>query len=488
MFLTFVLFVTGSQPNVNNKQIKSVLRTLPPHISADLAGLIHSRKLASLPRVNLGRRLAQADRSTCAWDETAEQCFLTTGTVLDFLDEVDNPLAIYLRRAIPCEMQLNAEDCRAQDCDWNGVYCHIPHREFREFTSAQCLEDIRHIVDLQANALQCTGLRFRNRCENADPCAWLPDTGTCILDRWQYFHGIPLVDGRPQGYDDVYDERLAQLTADLETAQTNGDFTEASDWLDFGPSEFDCPSEYDPMLCDYVDAETSFMLTNAYCASEYPLADEEACSADMNCEPTLYPLAPCGAARTISIDAAREAEEIFAEAIEDSEARKYLNEVIECEYTFEEEDCDGNCVWSNGACLLSSRWAEEEAFRLIGETDNTACQFYASDVTTGCLEHEAVDECTEDRQCVWLGDFNSCESGLYAWLDIALSGTSEEEAFKEAEALCFDSSAEEECSAVVGDSDPADSETAAAAQEEAEEYTYLSGAIGANTTIVGIVF
>ena len=44
--------------------------------------------------------MLQADADTCAWDATAEQCFLTAGTVLDFLDAVDNPLSIYLRRAI----------------------------------------------------------------------------------------------------------------------------------------------------------------------------------------------------------------------------------------------------------------------------------------------------------------------------------------------------------------------------------------------------
>ena len=42
----------------------------------------------------------QESDNTCAWDARADQCFLTTGTVLDFLSAVDNPLANYLHRAI----------------------------------------------------------------------------------------------------------------------------------------------------------------------------------------------------------------------------------------------------------------------------------------------------------------------------------------------------------------------------------------------------
>ena len=80
---------------------------------------------------------------------------------------------------------------------------------------------------------------------------------------------------------------------------------------------------------------------------------------------------------------------------------------VECAYTFKEEDCTGNCVWVRGYCSLSPRFAEEEVYRLIGETNNRVCQFYTSDVETGCLSHETPEACTEDRQCVWLGDYSN---------------------------------------------------------------------------------
>jgi len=488
--LLFLSFVAGTRGFRLDASIIEQPRHLFPHSRlANSDGLFHTRALRRLPNVDSGRKLTQSGDNTCAWDDDAGQCFLTTGTVLDFLSEVDNPLSIYLRRAIPCELQLAEEDCAAQDCDWNGVYCQIPHEEFREFTSAPCLEDVRHIVDLQANSLQCTGLLgSRDLCEDAEGCAWVREYGFCVVDHWLYFHDIPLIDGFPEGFDEVSAELLAQLNEELATAQTNEDITDASDLLTFVPSEFDCPAEYDQILCDYVDAYTVALLTDGYCASAYPsVADQLVCSGDINCEPTIDPANPCIVAQSISLNAAREANEIFAEAIEDPEARKYVVEAIECAFTFEEESCGGSCVWSNDICLLSPRWAEEEAYRLIGETNNPVCQFYRSDVTTGCLDHEAIEDCTEDRQCVWLGNFNSCESGLYAWMDIALRGSATEEAFKEAEALCFDFSAEEECNGVDEDGDLGGSATSS--QEETEDgYTDLSAAIGANKTIIGVVF
>ena len=100
--------------------------------------------------------------------------------------------------------------------------CDIPHEEFREFTSAECLEDVRHIVDIQANALECGGLSSRRVCENADKCTWcseghaqiptkcvdacrLPDFGVCAFDHWLYFHDISSTNGIPDGYDEVSD-------------------------------------------------------------------------------------------------------------------------------------------------------------------------------------------------------------------------------------------------------------------------------------------
>ena len=61
-------------------------------------------------------------------------------------------------------------------------------------------------------------------------------------------------------------------------------------------------------------------------------------------------------------------------------------------------------------------------------------------------------------------------------MDIALRGSDQEEAFREAENLCFESSSEE-----CGPSDQAD-------EDVDDTYTHLSGAIGSNHTIITIVF
>jgi len=231
-------------------------------------------------------------------------------------------------------------------------------------------------------------------------------------------------------------------------------------------------SNYGAQLCDFVDAITPVMLVDIYCLQSYPeLIDQYTCSTDSNCQTTLDPDYPCEATDSILYASIEAAQMVFAESIEDPEARKYVREAFRCALIFNEEDCDGNCTWSNNVCIISPKWAEKEVHRLIDETDNVVCQFYRSDVETGCLSYETVDECTDDRQCVWLGNYNSCESGLYAWMDIALRGSDVEESFKETETLCFDSSIEE-CSG------PADED------DIDNEYVYLTGAIGANNTIV----
>jgi len=285
-----------------------------------------------------------------------------------------------------------------------------------------------------------------------------------------------MTDYLPEGYEEVVDALVDHLNEDIDTAIENGDIVYTSDLLHYEPSEFECPQNANQLLCDYVDARTPAILTDFYCRTSYPEPiDQFPCSTDSNCQPSLDPDYPCQAADSVVYASGREALLIFAEAIEDPEARKYMRKSTRCAYTFSEEECDGDCVWSGTLCTLSPKWAEEEAHRLIGDTDNVVCQFYRSDVETGCLSHETVDECTDDRKCVWLGDYNSCESGLYAWMDIALSGSDVEESFRETETMCFDSSIEE-CS-VGADEDDIDN-----------EYTYLTGAIGANTTIVGMVF
>jgi len=285
-----------------------------------------------------------------------------------------------------------------------------------------------------------------------------------------------MTDYVPEGYDEVFDARAAQLSEDIDTATENGDIVYTLDLIDFEPSEFECPQNADQLMCDYVDTRTPAILANLYCRITYPEPiDQFPCTTDSNCQPSLDPNYPCEVADSVLYTYSREGRLIFAEAIEDPEGRKYMRKSTRCAYTFEEEECDGDCVWSGHVCTLNPKWAEEEVHRLVGESDNVVCQFYRSDVDTGCLSHETVDECTDDRKCVWLGHFNSCESGLYSWMDIALSGSDVEESFRETETMCFDSSIEE-CT------------TAADEDDIDNEYTYLTGAIGANTTIVGVVF
>jgi len=333
-------------------------------------------------------------------------------------------------------------------------------------------------------------MKTRNLCERIEACTWNPLVNYCFFDYWIYFYDTPMTDFVPEGYYEVNDARFAQLSEDIDTATENGDIVHTSDYLDFEPSEFECPENADQLLCDYVDAFTPVMLMDIYCLQSYPEPiDQYICSTDSNCQTTLDPDYPCEAADSILYTSAEAAGMVFAESIEDPEARKYIQEASRCAVIFKEEDCDGNCVWSYNFCIISPKWAEEEAHRLIGETDNFVCQFYRSDVETGCLSHETVDDCTEDRQCVWLGDFNSCESGLYAWMDIALSGSDVEESLRETETMCFDSSVEE-CSGAADedDIDVSGGDPASVESDVDNEYTYLTSAIGANLTIIFWVF
>ena len=71
-------------------------------------------------------------------------------------------------------------------------------------------------------------------------------------------------------------------------------------------------------------------------------------------------------------------------------------------------------------------------------------------------------------------------------MDIALNGTDVEESFRDTETSCFDNSLKE-CRV------PDENDDFAAGSEEAPEsldieYTYLSGAIGANMTVYALVF
>jgi len=366
-----------------------------------------------------------------------------------FLLQADNVVASYILRGIQCENSQFRQQCEDMDCVWvENTGCYVRHEEVREFFDVDCMDPVRHLVDSLAGNHECLPIDTEVECSSLDRCYWTD--GACAFDRWKFYHGIPTVDAFPETFGEVLAARNLQLTNDIQDATENGDVETYADLPNWDPPAFNCPVIYEEVICNYVDALTPFLVISLYCNTQYQSAtdiidcnNDELCEADTN-DPTNI----CGPSTDAVVPAFRDAAIVFAESIEDPEARTYEVKRTECAYIEEEDDCDEDCIWENGACALSEKWQEEEVYRLVGDTDDPVCEYYVLPAKSGCYDRERESVCTEDNTCFYRTETDECVINFNEVVAYSLEISGVLEAYEATTEECEEQEDEDDCESV----------------------------------------
>jgi len=427
----------GRLTDLNKRVSRDILQLrTPPGVEKALS---HGRKLAQ----RRNREIQQ-----CSWNAEEEECVISEAAEIEIFSGSNNADAEYFADRLLCDNLDDQESCYDAGCLWSDdgrCSFGVTSREI-----ANCFRNATVYLHRSQRDEICGVLTDELDCEQNSQCNWDDEIPACDLDFWNTLTGVPSnADGTPEGFSEVYAmmRRDSVLAFNEEFPTHRRIENNLEEVLEWRPPPFDCPEEFDPLVCEFAEPFMSVMPISIYCDTMYG-RDWEACDEDDLCEVFDGDTRQC----TISDEqlelALAEATQVYIDAIHDPFLRDVYELNVNCSRINRIAACESaSCVWlDDEGCTVSNVQLRNAYLEDIDDDSHPVCHVFVVADRYGCEDIMEAEECSGDEHCGWDEYENACYPSEQAIINYILENDPDlKEEFDEVADACATQSNRRDC-------------------------------------------